>query len=59
MTSPAEIKEKRFLDALEDLFTGAKVEGDSGFVNLMRIKREYFCTIRPILMKKNRSTRKT
>ena len=52
MTSPAEIKEKRFLDALEDLFTGAKVEGDSGFVNLMRIKREYFCTIRPILMKK-------
>ena len=52
MPSPAEIKEKRFLDALEDLFTGAKVEGDSGFVNLMRIKREYFCTIRPILMKK-------
>ena len=30
MPSPAEIKEKRFLDALEDLFTGAKVEGDSG-----------------------------
>ena len=35
-------KEKRFLDALEALFTGAEVEGDSGFVNLMRMKRQYF-----------------
>ena len=39
-------KEKRFLDALESLFTGAEVEGDSGFVNLMRIKRAYFQSIR-------------
>lgn len=29
-------KEKLFLDELEALFTGAEVEGDSGFVNLMR-----------------------
>ena len=27
-------KEWRFLDALETLFTGAEVEGDSGFINL-------------------------
>ena len=43
-------KEKRFLDALEALFTGAEVEGESGFINLMRIKRGYFQSIRPQLM---------
>ena len=43
-------KEKRFLDALESLFTGAEVDGDSGFVNLMRMKRAYFRLIRPKLM---------
>ena len=43
-------KEKRFLDELEVLFTGAEVEGDSGFVNLMRMKRAYFRSIRPQLM---------
>ena len=43
-------KEKRFLDALDSLFTGAEVDGDSGFVNLMRIKRKYFQSIRPQLM---------
>lgn len=45
-------REKRFLDELENLFTGANVEGDSGFVNLMHIKREYFRSVRPILMGK-------
>ena len=43
-------KEKRFLDELETLFTGAEVEGDSGFVNLMRMKRNYFRSIRLKLM---------
>ena len=43
-------KEKRFLDALESLFTGAEVDGNSGFVNLMRIKRGYFRSVRPHLM---------
>ena len=43
-------KEQRFLDALESLFTGAEVEGDSGFINLMRMKRAYFKSIRPQLM---------
>ena len=45
-------KEKRFLDALGALFTGARVEGDSGFINLMRVKNRYFEQIRPELMKK-------
>lgn len=50
MNTPA--KEKRFLDALESLFTGAEVDGDSGFVNLMRMKRGYFRSIRPQLMER-------
>ncbi len=44
------VKEKRFLDELEALFTGAEVDGDSGFVNLMRMKRSHFQSIRPQLM---------
>jgi len=35
-------KELKFLDALRDLFVGAKVEGESGYINLMRIKARYF-----------------
>ena len=46
------VKETRFLDALEALFTGAEVEGESGFINLMRIKRGYFKSLRPKLMEK-------
>ena len=34
------------------MFTGAEVEGDSGFVNLMRMKRDYFRSIRPKLMER-------
>ncbi|MEI7881827.1 MAG: hypothetical protein WCI95_13255, partial [bacterium] len=44
-------KEKRFLDALRDLFIGAKVDGQSGYINLMRIKAAYFQKIvEPALM---------
>ena len=43
-------REARFLSALEDLFTGAEVDGDSGFVNLMRMKHQYFQDIRRELM---------
>lgn len=46
------VKENRFLDALEALFTGAEVEGESGFINLMRMKRGYFKSLRPKLMEK-------
>ena len=45
-------KEAVFLQALESLFVGAKVEGDSGFVNLMRVKYGYFQSIRPRLMER-------
>ncbi len=44
-------KEKRFLDSLESLFTGAEVDGESGFVNLMRMKHQYFQSVRPELIK--------
>ena len=35
-------KEKKFFEALQSVFIGAKIEGDSGFVNLMRIKSGYY-----------------
>ncbi|MBK8822657.1 MAG: hypothetical protein IPN58_08640 [Anaerolineales bacterium] len=34
--------EQQFLDALKFIFIGAKVEGNSGFINLMKIKANYF-----------------
>ncbi|XRP97454.1 site-specific DNA-methyltransferase [Methanocaldococcus sp. 16A] len=34
--------ETRFFEALKDIFIGAKVEGESGYINLMRIKSKYF-----------------
>ena len=44
-------KERRFLDALRDLFVGAKVDGESGYINLMRIKASYFTgLVEPTLM---------
>lgn len=44
-------KEKKFFEALQSIFIGAKVEGDSGFVNLMRIKSGYYSQIEKILQK--------
>lgn len=35
-------KEQRFFNALKDIFVGAKVEGESGYINLMRIKSRYY-----------------
>ena len=35
-------KEKKFFAALEAIFIGAQVEGESGFINLMRIKQSYY-----------------
>jgi adenine-specific DNA-methyltransferase len=34
--------EQKFLDSLKDIFVGAKVEGESGYINLMKIKARYF-----------------
>ncbi len=36
------INEQKFYDALSDLFVGAKIEGQGGYVNLMKIKSHYF-----------------
>jgi len=35
-------KEEKFYNALKDIFVGAKVEGESGYINLMRIKSGYY-----------------
>ncbi len=35
-------KEQQFWEALQNLFVGAPVEGQSGYINLMRIKSRYF-----------------
>jgi adenine-specific DNA-methyltransferase len=34
--------EEKFYSALENIFTGAKIEGQGGFVNLLKIKSAYF-----------------
>ncbi|MGB9859000.1 MAG: DNA methyltransferase, partial [Moorellaceae bacterium] len=39
---PAGVKERKFYEALKDLFLGAEVEGESGYINLMKIKARYF-----------------
>ncbi|MBM3242418.1 site-specific DNA-methyltransferase [Candidatus Poribacteria bacterium] len=35
-------KERKFYDALKDIFVGAKIEGESGYINLMKIKSRYY-----------------
>jgi len=35
-------KEQKFYDILKDIFVGAKVEGESGYINLMKIKSRYY-----------------
>jgi hypothetical protein len=44
-------KEQKFYKALQDIFIGAKIEGTGGFVNLMRIKSNYYRKIEDILKK--------
>lgn len=36
------INENKFYQALENIFTGANIEGDSGYVNLLKIKSSYY-----------------
>ena len=44
--------EQKFFKALNDIFVGAKIEGDSGFINLMAIKSRYYQTgVFPFLKK--------
>jgi len=42
-------KEQKFYNALQDVFIGARIEGEGGFVNLMRIKSNYYQKIEAIL----------
>jgi len=35
-------KEQKFFNALKDVFVGAKVEGESGYINLMKVKSRYY-----------------
>jgi len=44
-------KEQKFYNALRDIFVGAKIEGEGGFVNLMRIKSGYYSKIKEHLEK--------
>jgi Adenine specific DNA methylase Mod len=36
------INETKFYNALESIFIGAKIEGDSGYINLLKIKSKYY-----------------
>jgi len=38
----SKINENKFYQALENIFTGANIEGDSGYVNLLKIKSSYY-----------------
>jgi len=44
-------KEEKFYKALQDVFIGAKIEGQGGFVNLMKIKSNYYQKIEELLRK--------
>jgi len=44
-------KEQKFYKALRNVFVGAKIEGEGGFINLMKIKSNYYCKIEDILKK--------
>lgn len=35
-------RESKFYNALKNIFVGAKVEGESGYINLMKIKSRYY-----------------
>jgi len=42
-------KEQKFYKALQDVFIGATIEGQGGFVNLMKIKSNYYKKIEELL----------
>ena len=42
-------KEQKFYKTLQDVFIGAKIEGEGGFVNLMSIKSNYYRKVETIL----------
>lgn len=42
MSKHSRANEQKFFDALRDIFVGARIEGESGYINLMRIKSRYY-----------------
>src|SRR3989344_8754376 len=42
-------KEQKFYKALQDVFIGAKIEGEGGFINLMKMKSGYYSQIEKLL----------
>lgn len=38
----SKLYEQKFYNALENIFVGANIEGDSGYVNLLKIKSKYY-----------------
>ncbi|HOM33333.1 MAG TPA: site-specific DNA-methyltransferase, partial [Candidatus Paceibacterota bacterium] len=44
-------QEQKFYKTLQDVFIGAKIEGKGGFINLMRIKSNYYNKIEQLLKK--------
>jgi len=51
--------EQKFYSALEDIFigeAGLKIEGKSGYVNLMKLKSQYFAHIKPFIEKEVNDT---
>ncbi|HPZ18587.1 MAG TPA: site-specific DNA-methyltransferase, partial [Fervidobacterium sp.] len=44
-------KEQEFYKALQNVFIGAEIEGKGGFINLMKIKSNYYRKIEDILKK--------
>ena len=46
-----EDEETRFFEALKEVFIGGEIDGDSGYINLMKIKSKYFDKIFEILEK--------
>ena len=44
-------KEEKFYNALKNIFVGAKIEGQGGFINLMQIKSHYYNNIKEHLEK--------
>ncbi|MFN3605482.1 MAG: DNA methyltransferase [Leptonema sp. (in: bacteria)] len=49
MTKEQMTKEKKFYETLQNVFIGAKIEGQGGFVNLMKIKSNYYRKIEELL----------
>lgn len=37
--------EQKFYDALQNIFVGAPIEGEGGYVNLLKIKERYYRTV--------------